>query len=72
MALPKPGYLTAAVAAFLMSLGGGAAQAAPGDLLSILDNPAPAVADQFGISVAIAGNLAVVGAHGANGAGTAC
>ncbi len=49
--------------------------ATTGALVAILVNPAPAVNDQFGNSVAISGNLAVVGARGddagATDAGTA-
>lgn len=50
--------------------------ATTGALLRTLNNPSPDTTDEFGISVAISGNLAVVGAYGdspagVSGAGTA-
>ena len=52
------------------------AEALSGNLLATLNNPAPAAGDYFGYSVAVSGNIAVVGAHsddpgGVTDAGTA-
>lgn len=52
-----------ALCAFILAAGRLGAQCVPDTLLQAISNPAPAAGDNFGISVAIDGNLAAVGAH---------